>query len=300
MHKLSNNSGQDMRVWITGANGQLGRQLMRQIPIGAVAFSPDRLQVDMLNLSAAMPLIDRFSPTHIINAAAFNNVDQAQLDTRAAWSLNHIAVRQLAEIANQHAARLVHISTDFVFDGTATEPYLPTSATNPISEYGKSKEAGEHAALTVCSNSIVIRTASLYALNGRNFVNSVLAGLALHKSIEVVNDQTSSPTHAASLAQCVWRFAPRSETGVWHFTDAGSVNKFSFAQAIADEAFESGLLSSQKQVVAIKPGSLVTKAIRPSFSVLNKDATWSIVGTPPEWRDQLRKYLCTLTRPTDA
>ena len=289
-----------MRIWITGASGRLGRQLLSQVPVGVKIFSPSRVQVDMHNINAAMPLINQFAPTHIINTAACNDVDKTELEPHEAWSLNHVAVGHLADIAKQLGARLVHISTDFVFDGTASQPYLPTSATNPISEYGKSKEAGEQVALARCSNCIVIRTASLYSINGLNFINTILKRLAYQDLIEVVSDQTTSPTYAASLARCVWQFIPRSETGLWHFTDAGYVSKLDFAQAIVQDAFALGLLAGDKQVVGMHSRGSTAIARRPSFSVLNKDATWSITGKPPEWRQQLRFYLQLLVTQRNA
>ena len=280
-----------MRVLITGANGGLGRELVRQAPQKIKVLALGRHQLDICDVDATGLLFQQFEPSHIINAAAYTDVDQAQMEPAVAWEVNHTAVASLAKLADQHSARFVHISSDFVFDGAASVPYLPGARTNPISEYGKSKEAGEHAALAGCANSIVIRTASLYAADGHNFVKSVLQHLAAYDLINVVNDQVSTPTLTRSLAQCIWKFVPRSEIGLWHYTDAGSVNKSGFAQAIADEAIALGLLSTSKFIHPIAVDDSFSLAKRPRYSVLNKDATWMITGRPPEWRDQLGCYL---------
>lgn len=289
-----------MRVLISGASGKLGRELVRQAPRGITVFSPNRQQLDLHNVARAIQLFKWFSPSHIINAAAYTNVDKAQIEVEAAWTINHGAVKQLAEIANQYSARFIHISTDFVFDGSSNEPYLPSAETNPISEYGKSKEAGERATQTACANSVVIRSASLYGDDDHNFVKLVLGRLANQDSLDVVSDQISTPTHVRSLAQCVWQFLPRNETGMWHFTDAGSVNKSGFAQAIADDAFALRLLSTRKSINPIESRFSCSLARRPAYSVLNKDATWAIMGRPPEWREQLGSYLQELKKQKDA
>jgi dTDP-4-dehydrorhamnose reductase len=233
----------------------------------------------------------------IINAAAYTAVDKAEAEKDLAERVNGAAPGYLAEAAHANGARLLHISTDFVFDGKATQPYRPDAVTAPLGAYGASKLHGEQRALEASrGQALVLRTAWVYAAAGHNFVLTMLRLMAERGSVKVVQDQMGSPTWASSVAQALWAaVAVPGLKGIHHWTDAGTASWYDFALAIAADARELGLLRTPVEVFPISTAEYPTPAKRPTYSVL--DCVSSVAALkiqPAPWRDNLKKMLMEL------
>lgn len=278
-----------MKVLITGANGQVGRALKATAPAGAQLNLTDVAELDICDAAAVELFVDETRPALIINSAAYTAVDKAENDSALAQRINADAVANLATAAARHDARLVHISTDFIFDGTQGIPYLPDATPNPLSVYGATKLAGEMAA---GPEALIIRTSWVYAAVGGNFVHTMLRLMRERDEVRVVADQIGSPTFATGIAETIWTLAAQGATGVYHHTDSGAASWYDFAVAIQEEALAIGLLDRQAKVTPIATSDYPTPARRPHYSVLDKSATNAALGGPaPHWRANLRRML---------
>jgi dTDP-4-dehydrorhamnose reductase len=283
-----------MKVLITGAQGQLGRALLRAIPERSEALGLGRTELDVTRTDSIAEALQKHQPSVVINACAYTAVDLAESESQKAYAVNADAVDALAGACAARHIRFVHVSTDFVFDGASGRPYRPSDATAPLSVYGASKLAGEqkiaaHKDLNWC----VVRTAWVYASSGRNFMLTMLRLFNERPVVRVIADQVGAPTAAASLAHCVWRAAAATDVrGILHFTDAGVASWYDFAVAIYEEATQLGLLTKPVDVQPIRTQDYPTPARRPSYSVLDVTATSAALGlTPVHWRTHLRKVL---------
>ena len=278
-----------MKALIVGAGGQLGRSLAASVPaeMEAVALGSDAL--DIGDGRAVAAAIATYAPDLVLNAAAYTAVDRAETDEAAAARVNIAAVAYLAAATARAGARLVHVSTDFVFDGTASRPYAPTAPTAPLGVYGRTKLAGEAAAGT---DALIVRTAWVYAPAGHNFVRTMLRLMAERPEVRVVADQIGTPTYAPGLARALWRLASAGAQGVHHYTDSGVASWYDFAVAIQEEALPLGLLARAVPVIPIVTADYPTPARRPHYSVLDTRATSAALGeVPPHWRTNLRTML---------
>lgn len=283
-----------MKVLITGAHGQVGRCLLASTPPGVTAIGLTRAQLDVGDAEAVTQALRTHAPAVIINAAAYTAVDRAETEMESARRVNGMGPRHLARAARACGARLVHISTDFVFDGRSSVPYAPNAPTAPLGAYGLTKLEGEQAIRELASDtSVVLRTAWVYAAHGANFLRTMLRVMAEKRQVRVVADQIGSPTSADSLAGVLWALARRPDiTGVQHFTDAGVASWYDFAVAIAEEATFLGLLAPDVRVAAIATVDYPTPARRPAYSVLDKRALLSALALEPDhWRVSLRRVL---------
>lgn len=281
------------KVLITGAGGQVGRMLLETRPEGFEAIACTHADLDIGTGEAVRDFVGRHRPTVIINAAAYTAVDKAELEPDAAKRINADGPGHLAAAARECGARLIHISTDFVFDGAASVPYRPDSATNPLSIYGTSKRDGERAALEVLpERCTIVRTAWVYAATGANFVRTMLRIMRANGAVRVVADQVGTPTAARSLAEVLWRIAGDPEIrGIHHWTDAGVASWYDFAVAIAEEGVGLGLLPPEVTVTPITTAEYPTPARRPSYSVLDKRSLAPYGLSPIHWRKRLRAVL---------
>jgi len=284
-----------MRVLITGAGGQLGQALKRLAPQDVETRFATRSDLNIEDAVQVRQYVGEMAPDLIINAAAYTAVDKAEGDEAAALRANSHAPRALAEAALAGSnTRLIHVSTDFVFDGEANIPYQPGDPIAPINVYGRSKAGGETAVLdTLGDRTVVVRTAWVYSAVGHNFLRTMLRLLNERVEVSVVDDQIGTPTSALSLAAALWRFAPRPDlSGVFHWTDAGVASWYDFAVAIAEEGKAAGLLSKEGVVRPIGAHSYPTPARRPKYSVLDKRSTLAALGIESiHWRKQLRSVL---------
>ena len=283
-----------MKVIITGAGGQLGRALLKTIPAGSNVIGLARTQLDIGDAQAVMTAVQSARPDLIISAGAYTAVDKAESEPQAAERANSAGPRHLALAARDTGARLVHISTDFVFDGLASRPYRTDAATNPQSTYGRTKRAGEEAVLQVLPDrSVVLRTAWVYAAEGSNFLRTMLRLMGSKGHVRVVADQVGTPTAASSLAEVIWALASLTEvSGIHHWTDLGVASWYDFAVAIAEEAAAIGLLPGTVRVDPIATEEYPTPARRPAYSVLDKRSLSGVVPVPARhWRANLRTVL---------
>ncbi|MGI9232885.1 MAG: dTDP-4-dehydrorhamnose reductase, partial [Woeseiaceae bacterium] len=260
-----------MRTLVLGCNGQLGQALAETVPKGVELTGLDLPELDITAAGAMQVLVSEVSPEVIINAAAYTAVDQAESEAALATAVNSEGPRNIAMAAKTVGARLIHVSTDFVFDGEGTSPYQPDAATNPLSLYGRSKRDGEAAVFDVLPQAAtVVRTAWLYSKTGGNFVKTMLRLMAERDQLSVVGDQRGTPTWASSLAEAVWAMAGRTDlNGIFHWTDRGDCTWYEFATAIQEEAISLGLLATAIPIHSISTDEYPTAAKRPRYSVLD-------------------------------
>ncbi len=283
-----------MRALIAGAGGQLGRALQARAPTGFTVIAPAKADFDITDAGAVARAIAAARPDVVINAAAYTAVDKAESDEAAAQRVNVTAVRVLAQAAHNAGIGLVHVSTDFVFDGTAHSPYRVDARPNPLGVYGRTKRDGEWAALESHRSPLIVRTAWVYAAQGSNFVHTMLRLMHERDEIRVVADQIGTPTHAISLARAIWALLAAGQTGIHHWTDAGVASWYDFAVAIAEEALALGLLTRAVAVIPIQTADYPTPARRPAYGVLDKSTTWAMTGVARHWRAELRDCLATM------
>ncbi|MGH8218246.1 MAG: dTDP-4-dehydrorhamnose reductase [Steroidobacteraceae bacterium] len=288
-----------MKVLLAGASGQLGRALLSSKPSDMDVIVPLRSDLDLLDARRISAEIRRHKPHLVINAAAFTAVDRAESERDTAFRVNADGPQHLASAADEAGARLVQISTDYVFDGKSAVPYAPDARPNPLSVYGASKLAGEQRVLqTLGSRAVVLRTSWLYAAHGSNFLLTMLRVMAERRSVRVVTDQIGTPTAAASVAGAIWLIARRPEVrGIQHWTDSGVASWYDFAVAIAEEASLVGLIPEGVEVQPIGTDDYPTPARRPSYSVLDKRLSIaSLQRVPAHWRVSLRSVLREISR----
>ncbi|MEQ8409948.1 MAG: dTDP-4-dehydrorhamnose reductase [Erythrobacter sp.] len=278
-----------MRVVITGANGQLGGALQRTAP---AEFDLCAIDVDDVDLADEPMLEARLAveaPEMIINAAAYTAVDKAENEEEVARSINADAVRVMARAMERSGGRLVHVSTDFVFDGRSPRAYLPDDPRAPLSAYGRTKAEGEG---HLREDDLLVRTAWVYEAGGANFVRTMIRLMKERDELAVVADQIGSPTWATGLARTIWGLVAKGANGTFHHCDTGVASWYDFAVAIGEEALAAGLI---ERVPAIRPISTTdypTPAARPAFSLLDCRATRDLLGAPAvHWREQLRAML---------
>lgn len=282
-----------MIALVLGSSGQLGSALCASKPEDVELIALSRPEFDLANPEAVEALIARTSAELIINAAAYTAVDKAEKEEELAFRANGAGVGAIAAAAQRRGARLVHVSTDYVFDGTKGVPYLPADPTSPLGVYGRSKLEGEKAAAAACRDCLIVRTAWVYgARGGPNFVKTMLRLMSSQPQVRVVADQVGTPTHAASLAQALWALARTSRQGLLHYTDSGVASWYDFACAIQEEAIDLGLLKEAVPVLPISTAEYPLPAPRPPISILDKSETWALLGTPAaHWRTNLRIML---------
>jgi dTDP-4-dehydrorhamnose reductase len=279
-----------MRALIFGAGGQLGRALARTAPPGTHLVALDRARCDVTDPDAVARALGEAAPDLVLNGAAYTAVDRAEAEPEAARRLNAVAPGTIAAAARAAGARTVHVSTDFVFDGAASVPYRPGDAAAPASVYGRTKLEGERAAIEADPDALLVRTAWLYAPQGANFVNTMLRLMRERAEVSVVADQIGTPTWAPSLAEALWALAGKGARGIFHYTDAGVASWYDFAVAIEEEARAAGILEKPVAIRPIATARYPTKARRPAFSLLEKEATWDLLGeSAPHWRVNLRR-----------
>jgi dTDP-4-dehydrorhamnose reductase len=287
------------RALITGGGGQVGLELQATAPSGWVVAACPSDQLDVTQADAVHAVITAFRPSVVIHTAAYTAVDAAEANADRARAVNVQGTTHVAEAALDVGARLLHLSTDFVFDGARGRPYAPDDEPHPLGVYGRTKLEGERAAARIMNReALVVRTAWLYSRHRQNFVRTMLRLMAEQPEVRVVADQIGTPTWARSLAETLWTAAARADlSGVVHWTDAGVASWYDFAVAIQEEALALGLLHRAVPVRPIGTEEFPTPAVRPAFSVLEKWGSWAALGrTPPHWRVNLRHMLQEMAR----
>lgn len=288
-------------VLVTGANGQLGSELRRATAdhndILNFIFT-DVAELDITDIQAVDEFVKNNKIRYIINCAAYTAVDKAEDDTELCYKINKDAVRNLGIAAANNQAKVIHVSTDYVFDGTGSRPYTESYQVCPKSVYGKSKQEGESALLEACADSIIIRTAWLYSIFGNNFVKTMIKLGKERESLNVVADQTGTPTNAADLAKAIVKILDYSEAnshfkaGIYHYSNEGITTWYDFTKAIHHDA---GITTCK--VNPISTDQYPTRASRPQYSVLDKSKIKAAFGIQiPQWEDSLRVCIAELSK----
>lgn len=284
-----------MNVLITGSKGQLGLELEslgHQFP-NFNLFCTDKFSLDILNFEEAEAYVLKNNIDVVVNCAAYTDVNKAEEAFEMADEVNHLAVRNLGLIAKKHHLKLIHISTDYVFDGNSEIPYKETDATNPQNAYGITKLNGEKALSEINPrDSIIIRTSWLYSEFGNNFVKSMLKLSKEKESITVVSDQIGSPTYAKDLALAILQIIPQINSEglqIYHYANKGRCSWFDFASAIMKIA------QQNCEVLPIPSSAFKTKAKRPKYSLLDTDKIQHTFNLEiPTWEDALRECVLKL------
>lgn len=288
-----------MKVLVTGRGGQLAWELEQNKPKNIELISLGIDQLDISDLIQVNEVVSKHAPDIIINAAAYTAVDKAETEIETAYAVNDLGSEYLALACKAIKAKLIHVSTDFVFDGTKTTPYQTDDKVNPINVYGASKLAGDIKVNDILgADATIIRTAWVYSANGNNFVKTMLRLMSEKEKLGIVYDQVGTPTWAKGLAQMIWSLAqqedstdsrqPTANSCILHWTDAGVCSWYDFAVAIQELAIEKGMLDNAIPVRPIPASSYPTPAKRPSFSVIDKStAEQASAMETIHWRKQL-------------
>jgi len=276
-----------MGILLTGASGQLGREMQRALA-GEDVIPANRPDYELTD-PALSAKIAATHPDLVIHAAGFSDVDGCEQDPETAFQVNAQATSRVAEGAVRAGARLVYISTDYVFDGKKGEPYTEGDPVGPLNVYGCSKLMGEQEALKTCPRAIIVRTSWLYGVHGKNFVKTILSLAVTQPEVRVVEDQRGSPTYARHLAQVVAGLIRSDVTGVIHAGGEGECSRYEFAKAILQEA---GL---QCRVVPISTAESGRLAVRPSYSVLSTALLRQHRLSLLPWRTGLQRFVADTT-----
>ena len=281
-----------------GSTGQLGVELLRTAPPNFHVIGLSHPDCDITDPAQVEAAFQSHRPELVINAAAYTAVDDAENDSDLAHAVNATGAGNVARGAESGRARLIHVSTDFVFDGTSRKPYLPDSVPNPISVYGASKLAGEKEVQRDSPRGLIIRSSWLYASHGRNFLRTILSSLQAAKPLRVVSNQTGVPTSARSLALTIWECAARSDVhGIHHWVDDGTASWYDFAVAIQETAVQLGLVGKPMPIAPVTWEEYRARALRPSYSVLDTRSLSSSIGRQPRpWRSWLAEVLREVDR----
>ncbi|MBY5921261.1 dTDP-4-dehydrorhamnose reductase [Ferrimonas balearica] len=294
------------RVLVTGSGGQLAWELAQTCPENIELLCLSAKELDITDKEAVMARIQKERPDAVINAAAYTAVDRAEEEVELAYAVNEAGSEHLALACREVGAKLVHVSTDFVFDGSRNTPYQPDDKPNPLNVYGASKLAGDKKIAEVLGpDAVIIRTAWVYSTFGNNFVKTMLRLMAEKEQLGIIYDQVGTPTWARGLALLCWNLSEKLLNGglntqvegkgecmTLHWTDAGVASWYDFAIAIQELAIEKGMLSKAIPVRPIPASAYPTPATRPSFSVIDKSLAESISGMETvHWRKQLSQML---------
>ena len=258
-------------IWLLGDRGMLGRQMAVELQKKGFSFSASDREVDISDFQSLKVFSQGKKFSWIINCAAYTAVDQAEIESAAAFRINAVGVENLAKLAAGLGARLVHFSTDYVFDGRNHQPYGENDQPRPISQYGWSKWQGEKLLLASWQSIFIFRISWLYGVFGNNFVNTMLKLFREKNEVRVVNDQFGSPTYAAALASNVVRLigADSERYGLYHYCDSGVISWYDFAAQIMARALAYNLLEKKIPLLAIATADYPTRAIRPAYAVLD-------------------------------
>lgn len=277
-----------MNILVTGANGQLGREMQRLSAVSPNNYTfTDVAELNVTDAGAVRQAVAQTRAEVIVNCAAYTNVERAEEDEEAADRLNRGAAENLARAAEANGATLIHVSTDYVFDGTAHTPYREDTAPSPLGAYGRTKLAGERAVMASGCRYLIFRTAWLYSEYGHNFLKTMLRLTSERDTLQVVFDQIGTPTYAGDLALAIFsiieseRYA--GNEGVYHFTDEGVCSWYDFATEIAAAAGHDSC-----RIIPCHTSEFPTKAQRPAYSVLDKTKIKTTFQMDiPHWREAM-------------
>lgn len=278
---------------LTGGSGQLGYEVQRRLPADVALTAPSRGVLDLEDAPALEAYAREVRATHILHAGAWTAVDRAEAEPARARAVNAGSTRALAEVARATGARMLYVSTDFVFGVGHDRPIAPDAATAPLSIYGQTKLEGERAVRELLGDrGIIVRTSWVYSAHGANFVKTMLRLMGEREELGVVADQVGAPTWAGGLAAHCLSLLQAGAGGVWQVRDAGAASWYDFAVAIYEEARSLGLLEREVAIRPIATEAYPTPAERPRYSLMDASAAWARDARPPaHWRANLRTML---------
>lgn len=290
-----------MRVLITGAQGQVGQELMNSAPNNWQVHGLGSNDLDISDSAQVMAAVKTLQPLLIINAAAYTAVDKAESESVRAHAVNHLGAENLAKAAQSLDCPLLHISTDYVFSGAQTQLYTEHDIPAPNSVYGESKWLGEQAINEFCTQHIILRTSWVFGLHGNNFVKTMLRLGQESDALSIVSDQVCGPTSARSIAQALWQIAQHYQSngtctwGTYHFSGAPTCSWYDFAQEIFAQAAALQLIAKAPTLKPINTSDYPTPAQRPAYSVLdNTKISQQLSITQSDWKTELTLMLQAL------
>lgn len=276
-----------MRILVTGGAGMLGSDLLKRLGQSHEAKGVDLVDMDILDEAGTRDLIVGIRPDWVIHCAAFTNVDGCEKEPEKAFSVNAEGARNVAMASRFAGARMLYVSTDYVYDGSKKVPYIETDPPAPLNTYGMSKLKGEHEVLAVAPGALIVRTSWLFGENGPNFVKAILGQIGKKKELEVVADQVGNPTYTPDLSEAIARLVERGAGGVYHVSNSGSCSWFEYAKKVLELAGATGM-----EVRPITTQELGRPALRPAYSVLSNEKYRLLTGHALRgWDEALSEYL---------
>ena len=284
-------------IWLIGNKGMLGNDVEEVLGKNNEKYIASDIDVDITNYYELESFVRRKGIDWIINCSAYTAVDKAEDEPEKAFRINADGALNIAKIAKLKGSKLIHISTDYVFDGQKKEPYIEEDEPNPLGVYGKSKLEGERNVKSILNDYFIIRTAWLYGKNGNNFVYTMLRLFDERDEVKVVSDQFGSPTHTVDLAWLIYEITKKNskEYGIYHFTNEGKISWYDFAKRIYDISREMGIVKREVKIIPISTNEYPTKAKRPINSYLSKEKVKKIFNLNiRSWNEALRDFLLSL------
>jgi len=284
-------------IWLIGNKGMLGNDVEEVLGKNNEKYIASDIDVDITNYYELESFVRRKGIDWIINCSAYTAVDKAEDEPEKAFKINANGALNIARIAKLKGSKLIHISTDYVFDGQKKEPYIEEDEPNPLGVYGKSKLEGERNVKSILNDYFIIRTAWLYGKNGNNFVYTMLRLFDERDEVKVVSDQFGSPTHTVDLAWLIYEITKKNskEYGIYHFTNEGKISWYDFAKRIYDISREMGIVKREVKIIPISTNEYPTKAKRPINSYLSKEKVKKIFNLNiRSWNEALRDFLLSL------
>ena len=282
-----------MKILVTGTAGQLGRELVLMLQAaGEEVVGIDQQELDLSRTDEVAAGIANYGVDWVINCAAYTQVDKAEEDRELAFLINRDSAGAVAIGVKRCRGRLVHISTDFIFDGKQSRPYKEDDVANPLGVYGQSKLEGEQLVHKVMPEAIILRTAWVYGIHGHNFVKTMLRLAAEREELNVVDDQIGTPSWTADIASAIQTLINRNAAGTYHFTNEGVASWYDFADSIVHIARDLDFPIKAKIVKPIPSSEFPTPATRPPYSVLNKQKIRNLLDRDiPHWQQSLEQML---------
>ncbi|MBF0409635.1 MAG: dTDP-4-dehydrorhamnose reductase [Candidatus Riflebacteria bacterium] len=284
-------------IWVIGNRGMLGTDLCRVLSNASADFCESGVEVDITDINSLEKHVSGKKIDWIINCSAYTAVDKAESEVAVAQKINAEGVFNIGKIAKRCNAKVVHFSTDYVFDGSLDRPYIETDFPSPISVYGKTKLEGEKKLVEAIDTFFIFRISWIYGNKGKNFVTSIIKLLKERDCLKIVNDQIGAPTWTEKLSENILNLinSNSNKYGFYHYSDEGQISWFDFAVEIQEQGLKSGLFESRKQILPIPSSEYPAPATRPANSRLNTTKVREILGFKINpWQENLRNYLSSM------
>lgn len=279
-----------MFFWVLGSNGMLGSEICKELEKRKISYHPTTSKnADITSLSSLNHTHLKYTFTHVINCAAYTEVDQAEVEEEKAFKVNALGPEMLAEICFKNSLKLIHFSTDYVFSGKKQKPYLESDASDPINVYGKTKREGEIRVLKKNPNALILRVSWLFGIFGESFVSKILKLMQKEKKLFIVSDQIGRPTFCKDIANTLFDLLTFS--GIYHWANLGALSWFDFAKSIHEKAVKKNIELKTKEIIPVKSSYYKPQAKRPEYSVLETKKVERALGKKTRsWENALDEY----------